>query len=138
MATVLRANFRTHKELDRFLSRTRLPITKVFRKGHKLYPDSQKVTRRAKVTGVNILVSRADIEQPKRQIRESLLFIEKYFDELKRLSRMSADSPDLDFGFNYRGAFCQSDVFPSPLLLALGKLKINLVTSIYPRGPAEA
>ena len=132
MATYLRANFKTLKSLDAFLEKTKLPVTQVFRKGHRRYPDS-KITRVAKKSGVNILVSRADMDDPKRQVRDSKKFFHKHGGEIRRLHRLSQGNPELDFGIEFRQAAVQNDSFPADLLLMLGRLEVDLNVALYAR-----
>jgi hypothetical protein len=83
-------------------------------------------------SGFTVSVSRASLDDLEGQIREAILFLDEYEDELRRLgSFVGVDGISLDFGVQWRDASIQTDVFPADLLWRAGALDIWLAVTHY-------
>lgn len=86
----------------------------------------------------NAEVSEAGFEDPDQQIDDALAFVQQHETALTVLADFpGVDDRTLDFGIEDRGVAAQVDSFPHELLAALGRFRINLDVSRYPRTPPE-
>ncbi len=109
-----------------------MPVCSVYIRGEPRLPRAQAEGKKNATSGVNITVSQADFTNLKRQIRETLRFLEKYKSALARIRRTpGVEQITLDFGVAARDVAAQFDSFPPELLLAAGKLGIGLEISWY-------
>ena len=127
MTTVLRINGNT-KAVREFLASTHWrPVATYFR-GQPVRPSS---TRKSKVSGFNLVVSKAGRLSLRAQVRSVERFIQKERRELRRLNKLGLHGV-MDFAvasppeavFSFFG-------FPSSLLVMLAPMSLGLEVSYY-------
>jgi hypothetical protein len=151
MSCILRAHgesFQVHE----FLKESSLQADTVFEKGDPIVTGQQNGSR-LPFSGFTVLVSRAGISDLEGQVREAILFLDEYEDELRRLGSFSGvDGISLEFsvelrdtsfpsgpspvvdrgeGTGYGQTPAQTDVFPADLLWRAGALDIWLAVTHY-------
>ncbi|UQN06285.1 hypothetical protein [Deinococcus sp. QL22] len=85
-------------------------------------------------SGFTLRASDAKFSDPTQQMDDAMDFLKRYERELAVLATFpGVDTRDLDFGIEDRDVGIQGDVFPSELLLLMGRLNINLGISRFPR-----
>jgi hypothetical protein len=123
-------------EVDAFLVTSSLEAIRVRRKGEPRFaskPDGPRSER----SSFNAGVSSKDWNDLPGQIDDAKAFLADYESELQRLrSFPGVDGVEIDFPMNLRigtnEIAVQSDRFPADLLLAAGRLGIDIVMTIYP------
>ncbi|MDD5069980.1 MAG: hypothetical protein PHV17_04565, partial [Candidatus Omnitrophica bacterium] len=85
-------------------------------------------------SGINITVSKADFDNFKKQIRDTIKFLKINKNEIKKLVKFPGldEEPELDFGIERRNVAVQSELFPAELVALCGKLGLALALSRYP------
>ena len=151
MSCVLRAHgesFQVHE----FLKKSSLQPDSVFQKGDPVASDGKKGSQHS-ASGFSVSVSEADFADLEGQIREAILFLDEYEDELRRLGSFSGvQGVSLEFGIEWREPSfltdlpgvggpgsrtglrqtpVQTDVFPADLLWRAGALDIWLAVTHY-------
>jgi hypothetical protein len=123
-------------EVDVFLATSSLEVIRVRRKGEPRFaskPDGPRSER----SGFNAGVSSKGWNDLPGQIDDAKAFLSEYEAELQRLrSFPGVDGVAIDFPMNLRigtnDIAVQSDRFPADLLLAAGRLGIDIVMTTYP------
>lgn len=130
MSCVLRAHgasFQVHE----FLEKSSLRPDTIYQKGDPMTAGKKNGSRRP-ASGFTVAVSQADFSDLEGQIREAILFLDEYEEELRRLGSYSGvEGVSLDFGVEWRTASVQTDVFPADLLWRAGALDIWLAVTHY-------
>jgi len=131
MSCILRAAGKKFNVED-FLKISKLKPCAVYRKGEPRFKTKPK-SHIATCSGVNIKVSNADFSNLKKQIKDTVKYLEKNKNEVKKLAKFPGldSEPNLDFGIALRDVPAQSDYFPPELLLLAGKLGIGIEFSLY-------
>ena len=131
---VLRASGRGF-DVDTFLAASSLDICAVHRTGEPRL-TSQPDGPRTEASGFNANVSARESSDLPEQVRDATSFLAENEQELRRLrSFPGVDGLELDFAVELRigvTAVTQSDRLPANLLLAAGRLGIDIVISLYP------
>ena len=134
MSCVLRAHGQAF-EVREFLAGSPLQPDRVYQKGEPV-PSGKGNGARRPSSGFSVTISHADASDLEGQIRESILFLDEYEDELRRLGSFSGvEGISLDFSVPWRDAEVQTDVFPADLLWRAGALDIWLAVTHYPATP---
>jgi hypothetical protein len=123
-------------EVDTFLATSSLEVISVRRKGEPR-PASKPDGPRSEQSGFNVGVSSKDWNDLPGQIDDAKAFLAEHEAELRRLrSFPGVDGVEIDFPMNLRigtnNIAVQSDRFPAELLLAAGRLGIDIVMTTYP------
>jgi hypothetical protein len=127
-------------DVDVFLKKTSLPVSRSYRRGELRVPQRDGGRQKNRDSGLTISVSNASWNRLAAQISDAEQFLITYQKELVLLMRCPGieyivlDFPSyLRIGKKSRGSVIaqQSDLFPSFLVRAAGKLGIGLELSIY-------
>jgi hypothetical protein len=114
-----------------YARRTSLPVVKVYMRGEPRFwhkPTGKKNIN----SGVNVEVSRAEFENPKRQIRDAIAFLVKHRRAVQRLrNTVGVEEITLDFAIADREVAAQFDYFPPELIRSAGSLGIGIEVSRY-------
>lgn len=103
----------------------------VYEKGDPIASGKKNGSQRPS-SGFTVVVSQADFSDLEEQIREAILFLDEYEEELRGLgSFKGVEAVFLDFGVQWREASVQTDAFPSDLLWRSGALDIWLAVTHY-------
>ncbi len=130
MSAVLRAHGEGF-DVELFLAESSLEPDNVYQKGAPVVSDKENGSPRT-TSGFSLTVSRADFSDLETQIREAILFLDEYEDELRRLGKFDGvEGISLDFGVERRDVAAQTDVFPSDLLWRAGALDIWIAITHY-------
>ncbi len=130
MSAVLRAHGEGF-DVELFLAESSLEPDNVYQKGAPVVSDKENGLPRT-TSGFSLTVSRADFSDLETQIREAILFLDEYEDELRRLGKFDGvEGVSLDFGVERRDVAAQTDVFPSDLLWRAGALDIWIAITHY-------
>ena len=125
-----------HFDVDAFTITSKLrPFRKSY-KGQPKYkskPDGEKLPH----SSISILTSKADFDNLKKQIADTIRFLKRDKDKLVHIaSTKEIDYAILDFGIYLRidrkKVLTQSETFPSELLKLAGNLNLDIELSIYP------
>jgi hypothetical protein len=107
---------------------------KIFKKGDPIF-ESKPNGKKLSFSGMAFVVSKADFDQLKKQIKDSTRFLSRNKLELKKIIRnKDIEYAVLDFGSKLRigkDVAIQSDYFPFELLKLAGDLKIGIEISLY-------
>jgi hypothetical protein len=137
MSCVLRAHGEAFK-VSEFLSSSSLEPDTIYEKGAPVASGKKNGSTRTS-SGFSLTVSNADFSDLEAQIRDAILFLDEYEDELRRLGSFSGvEGISLDFGVQRREVAVQTDVFPSDLLWRAGALDIWLAITHYPVAEEKA
>jgi hypothetical protein len=138
MPTVLRA-YGAEFDADAFVASTTLPVCTVKRRGEPALPASQPDGRRHERSGIYVPASDADFSEFRRQIEESIAFLQDHEAEVRRLCEFpGVEDVTLDIGINRRDVAVQCDRLPSALIRLAGSLGLDIEVSHYPvRSPAS-
>jgi len=132
MGSVLRAwgkNF----DVDAFLKGSPFEPLTVWHTGESQSSASNLAGRRQQHSGMHISVSVREFSDLTGQIEDAVSFLQTYGGELLRLRDFpGTEGAVLDFPVDDRDVACQTDTFPSELLMLLGNLRIMLAISRYP------
>ena len=123
-------------DVDAFIDTTKLRPYKKNYKGQpkfKTKPDGEKLIR----SSLSIETSKADFDNLKKQIADTIRFLKRNQDKLSHISSTKGiEFAVLDFGIDLRidrrKVLTQSDTFPSELLKFAGDLGLDIELSIYP------
>lgn len=125
----------TGKKLDLDAALKSLPVkpSQTLRRGTLLPAlcPSRPAKRRLR-SSLSIVASRADFDQPKKQVTDATRFLRKHTAGLRRVCRRSdVDDARLDFGIYKRDAFMQAEHFSLELIELMGKIGLSLEISLY-------
>ena len=67
-----------------------------------------------------------------KQVRQTISFLKKNQNELKKLTAFPGVNAVLDFGFERRDAVVQSDLLPAELIRLAGSIGLAIEMSLYP------
>ena len=113
-----------------FARRTTLPVHSVHVKGEPRFPQTDPKGKRWLRSGIGVVVSDAAFTDLRGQIRDALRFLARHKSALQRLGkRADVDEMTLDFSVQRRDAAVELDRFPHELLLAAGRLRIDIEVS---------
>ena len=133
MSAVLRAHGGAF-DVELFLADSSLEPDNVYQKGPptgSAMADKENGSPR-RASGFNLTVSHADFSDLETQIKETILFLDEYEDELRRLGSFDGvEGISIDFGVQRREVAAQTDVFPSDLLWRAGALDIWIAITHY-------
>ena len=105
MACVLRAHGEAF-DVGLFLAESPLKPDDIYQKGAPVVPagaDKENGSPR-RASGFSLTVSHADLSELETQIREAILFLDEYEEELRRLGSFDGvEGISLDFGVAARG-----------------------------------
>ena len=87
-----------------------------------------------KISGINVEVSRADFNQLKVQVSDTIRFLETNKGQIEKLVKFcgAVGTIELDFAIEKRDVVVQTDSFPSRLLYLAGNLGLGICLSQYP------
>lgn len=118
----------------RYVEVSAFDVIRSFKKGEPNFPKSQSSSI-SEYWGLNIDVSRHDMDEFKEQVNDAIQFLKDKKQELEKLHGLLPSDGvaefRLDFGVGYTENFSQSHVFPSELLQLAGNAGIDLEISIY-------
>jgi hypothetical protein len=128
-------------DVDAFLSTSSFKVTRVHRKGEPRFVTKPDGPRRER-SGFNVDVSAKEWSDLPGQIDDAKAFLSENEAELLRLrSSPGVEGVQLDFPMDLRigtkNIAVQSDRLPADILLAAGRLGVDIVMTIYPR-PGES
>ena len=133
MSAVLRAHGESF-DVELFLAESSLKPDNVYQKGASAVPagaDKENGSPR-RASGFSLTVSHAELTDLETQIREAIIFLDEYEDELRRLGSFDGvEGVSLDFGVKRQDVAVQTDVFPSDLLWRAGALDIWIAITHY-------
>ena len=133
MSAVLRAHGESF-DVDLFLADSSLEPDSVYQRGPRSgagAADKDNGSPR-RASGFNLTVSHADFSDLETQIKEAILFLDEYEDELRRLGSFDGvEGISIDFGVQRRDVVAQTDVLPSDLLWRAGALDIWIAITHY-------
>ena len=151
MSCVLRAHGESFK-VHEFLEKSSLQPDTVYEKGDPIDSGKRNGSHRPS-SGFSVVVSQADFSDLEEQVREAILFLDEYEEDLRRLgSFKGVEAVFLDFGVQWREASfhtdssgvdergsqtglrqtpVQTDVFPADVLWRAGALDIWLAVTHY-------
>lgn len=130
MSCVLRAHGKSF-QVKEFLEKSSLQPDTVYEKGDPVVSEKKNGSHQAS-SGFTVPVSQADFSDLEGQIREAILFLDEYEDELRRLGGFSGvEGVSLEFRVGRREASTQTEVFPADLLWRAGALDIWLAVTHY-------
>jgi hypothetical protein len=130
MSCVLRAHGESFKVRE-FLEKSSLQLDTVYEKGDPIDSGKKNGSHRPS-SGFSAVVSQADFSDLEEQVREAILFLDEYEEDLRRLgSFKGVEAVFLDFGVQWREASVQTDVFPADVLWRAGALDIWLAVTHY-------
>ncbi len=119
-------------DVEQYKASSKLEIVGSYVKGQPRYPKTQPNGLKNKSSGFNISVSKKSFNDLRKQVRESIEFIQNNKIELRKIMKLpGVESGTLDFGIDYRNVYAQFDYFPPELLILLGHLGIGLELSNY-------
>jgi hypothetical protein len=133
MSAVLRAHGEAF-DVELFLADSSLEPDNVYQKGAPVGapPAGKENGSPRRTSGFNLTVSHADFSDLETQIKEAILFLDEYEDELRRLGSFDGvQGISLDFGVQRRDVAAQTDVLPSDLLWRAGALDIWIAVTHY-------
>ncbi|MEF2278153.1 hypothetical protein V3W47_07560 [Deinococcus sp. YIM 134068] len=120
-------------EIDRLLAQLDFSPYLIRRRGELNFSG-----RPHEFSSFNAEVSGADMQAAEQQIMDALAFMQRHEAALLVLSEFpGVDDRTLDFGIEERDVAHHVDSFPYELLAALGRFRINLDVSRYPRTPED-
>lgn len=113
-------------------------IDGLYQAGDPARPTADPDGRKLKRSGFSVVVSEAEFDDYRLQIKEAFLFMRQNANELKRLAQFpGVQSLCIDFGANiYPPGWC-SFRFPHQLLNIAGQLGVDLEVSVYPTEPDD-
>ncbi len=128
-------------DIDAFILKSKLRGFAKIYKGQpalKSKPQGRKVTH----SQIGIQTSKADFNDLKKQITDTIRYLKKHQNKLKHIKKTKeVDLAILDFGTNLRidnkNVFLQSDRLPNQLLQLAGDLGLEIDISIYPIDKAD-
>ena len=130
MSAVLRAQGEGF-DVELFLAESSLEPDNVYQKGAPVASDKENGSPRT-ASGFSLTVSQADFSDLEAQIRDAILFLDEYEDELRRLGSFDGvEAISLDFGVQRQEVAVQTDLFPSDLLWRAGALDIWIAVTHY-------
>jgi hypothetical protein len=128
-------------DVDAFLATSSFEAIRIHRKGELRFvakPDGP----RKQASGFNVDVSVKPWSDLPGQIDDTRAFLSEYEAELLRLKSFPGVSAQLDFPMNLRigtkNIAVQSNRLPADLLLAAGRLGVDIVMTIYPPSSGRA
>ena len=120
-------------DLDAFAASNSVVPDSTWRKGEKRFPKSQTSTKISDTSGIRIAASDADMSELEKQIDETLQFIRKNHDELRKAIQMpGVEFAVLDFGCEIHPPGWSSFTFPPEILSLAGSIGASLCVSVYP------
>jgi hypothetical protein len=137
VSCVLRA-IGTAFDVDAYLKDSRFAAAAVFRRGEPRVPGQPDGPQRA-ASGINVVVSDANVNDLAAQVSDALRFLREYEDDLRHLASCPGmEEMCLDFSVQRRDVIAQSDLFPAELLWHAGALDIDLVVTHYAMAQGES
>ena len=132
MPAVLRASGRDF-DVDAFVADSTWEIERVFRRGEPRLPKTRPGGRRHEASGLNVVVSEADLHQFEAQLTDAVEFLTRSAAEVRRLAAFpGVTSVVVDFGIAWRDGAAESNRFPAELVRLAGTFGIALELSHYP------
>lgn len=131
MACILRVGG-TSFDVDRFLKRSDLVPTRVFRRNEPVSRSSPR-GRKYRYSGFNVRVSGAEHLDLSTQVRDALRFLRRHARELRRLARSPGlESATLDFGVSLEdGLIGGTFLFPKALVELAGQCGLQLEVTVW-------
>ncbi len=125
MPCVLRA-YGKRFDVERFCSRTSLPVCAVSIKGEPRFTSKPRGRKRLR-SGFSVDVSDADFGRLKKQIADAVRFLRRYRREILRLRRFpGVELMSLDFGIEQTEAYVFSENIPAQLAKLAGELGLDI------------
>jgi hypothetical protein len=132
MSCILRAGGNSFN-VDDFIGKTSLVADSVWRRGEKRFPTSTTNKTIKDSSGIRVIVSKADFCELSKQIEDTISFLRKNYDDLKKLNSFpGVEGTEIDFGAEISPPFWASFTFPPELLMLAGSVDISLRLSVYP------
>jgi len=121
-------------DVQTFIAKSKLRPHHVFLKGEPIFKTKIKSKLRA-YSGISIVTSKADFDNLKIQIKDTISFLQRNKEKLKCISTTKEiQYATLNFGVDstiHKNMFSQSEVFPNKLLRIAGELGLDLEISLY-------
>jgi len=133
MSVILRLSGK-HLDPETVAQMTKLPIVKKYRRGEAVYPRTKPRGPKHKFSGVNIKITPNDHLQSRASdlARKAMQVISKRRREIIQITKApGVEFVVLDIGISKLDVAGQFEQIPSPFLLQLGQLGIDLEISIY-------
>lgn len=138
MSCMLRAGGKSFN-IDDFIGKTSLVAHSVWRRGEKRFLTSTTNKTIKDSSGVRVIVSKADFCEFSKQIEDTISFLRKNHDDLKKLTSFSGvEGTEIDFGAEIHPPGWASFTFPPELLILAGSAGISLCLSVYPTENEES
>ena len=124
----------TKFDVDAFIEITKL---QPYRKSYKGHLKFENKPEGEKLTFSSIETSKANFDNLKKQIEDTIRFLKRNKDKLLNIKLTKGiENAVLNFGIELRidreKIFIQSDIFPTILLKLAGEVSLDIELSIYP------
>jgi hypothetical protein len=130
MPTVLKASGKSF-DVDAFLKKSKLKPYRIYRKGECRFKRIEK-KERLKESGLCIDTTDSGFDDFTKQVRQTISFLKKNQNELKKLTAFPGVDAVIDFGFAKRDAVVQCDLLPVELIRLAGSIGLAIEMSLYP------
>jgi len=130
MPTVLRASGKIF-DVDAFLRKSKLKPYLVYHKGERRFKRMGK-KKRQRESGLCLNTTDSGFDDFPRQVRQTISFLKRNQNELKKLTAFSGVDAVIDFGFARRETVVQCDLLPAELVRLAGSIGLAIEMSLYP------
>ncbi len=124
-------------DVNAYVSTSQFPVFRVFHRGEPYGVRHRSDAKKHERSGFNAVVSEADFDDFKGQVRDAIAFLKQHAEKVWRVVAL-AGSASIDFGIADReGAVVQSETFPAERVRLAAACNLALEFSRYPEIHAE-
>jgi hypothetical protein len=138
LAALLRASG-PQFDVNAFVADCGWKIARVFHRGEVRLPKARPAGFQHEQSGLNVVVSEADLDQFAQQLKDASDFLTESASEVRRLVAFpGVTGVVLDFGIAWQDVIAPSDYIPAELVRLAGACGIALELSHYPVSESKA